>query len=119
MANKNSDWLFTFGERGDLYVKTLKYRFKSFCTQKSYDYHGKENALTGKSSEFTVKRVQVWQMTEDENEKHYREEKGSKILKEEVKKLNEATPAIRITREEEIKQLELLTEKVKLLSKQL
>ena len=75
-----NDWnvLFTLGN--DIYIGKSNSKHQCLCVGNGYEYGEKTDVLVGKcgeDNEFTVKRIQVWQMYEDEEQKKIREEQES------------------------------------------
>ena len=76
MYDYKNEILFDFGE-SDICIKKEKNKNECYCEQDAFDYQGNDNVFVGKEGSgnpFTVKRIQVWQMYETEEQKSRREE---------------------------------------------
>ena len=58
ILDEKSEDLFIIG-KNDIVIKKKDKKERCNCSQKSFDYHGKENALIGKKGNFEVKSVMV------------------------------------------------------------
>ena len=106
LFDKDNESLFVFGKECDIKV-FKKDKSKGLLSQNTFDYDDKENIFVDKE-EFTVKRIQVWQMKMTESQRHKKEENEKNKLKEELKKLQEVSPTVITERKEEIRKLEIL-----------
>ena len=69
LYRSDEKYLFSIGGGEDISIKKKEMKSNNFCKQIVYDYKGKENVLIGKEgveNPFTVKQIQVWQMSETE-----------------------------------------------------
>ena len=87
--------------RNDIVIMKKDSKLKSKCNKdgKSYNYQGKEYALTDGEEEFEIKHIQVIQMEETERSKQMKYEK-------ETKQLQELTEQMKTNPIKEMKQLE-------------
>ena len=109
--------LFSFGKGPDIIFNKTKDKPLLIINQKSFNYNGIPNALTGKEGYgIEVKQMFVIQMclSEEEENKRKEKEREEEFRKKcqydlTTKELNEFTKTVRIERLSEIKQIETLT----------
>ena len=76
LNKQNNGNLFAIGGGNDIAIMKDNFRTQCYCKQSSFDYERKEKVFVGKEGKenrFTVKRIQVWQMYETEEQKNRRE----------------------------------------------
>ena len=89
LSQRSGIGLFTFGNN-DICIMKKNYESDCQCQQSAYNYEGKDNVFIGKQNYFTLKKLQVWQMIETEEQQKIREEK-EKQIEEQQKELNKQT----------------------------
>ena len=66
-----------FGQDGDIVIKKRDKKDRCSCSQKSFDYHGLENALIGRKGIFEVKNICVYDI--------FKEEEYHQMIENEIK----------------------------------
>ena len=87
--NNYDDNLFIIGyswslfgqDGGDIVIKKEEFKDKCICSQISFDFNGKENALIGRRGNFEVKRFGVWRTISEKDYKNKIEFESKNSLK--------------------------------------